>query len=187
MSLYLGFLSVSFMTLIHAFWFVALAVAERIAISPLSPICLAIDSTWFWPTSWVVTWLTNTLRASGATSESMPTTVTPRFAACLSAGATAFGSFPAMMIASGFCWTAALMIEICDDAEASVGPVIRLEPLSSFSASSTPECSNSSYGLPSCFGIETVLSPSLIGAFGSAAPLDFDDEPLLDELSLSLV
>ena len=35
MSLYLGFFSVSFITLIHAFWFVALAVAERIAMSPL--------------------------------------------------------------------------------------------------------------------------------------------------------
>ena len=49
-----------------------------------------------------------------------------------------------MMIASGFCWTAALMIEICDDADASVGPEIRLEPPSSSSASAMPECSNSS-------------------------------------------
>ncbi len=119
----------------------------------------------------MVTWLTNTLRASGATSESIPTTLMPRCAACLSAGATAFGSLPAMMIASGFCCAAALMIEICDDAPASVGPVIRFEPPSSFSASSTPECSNSSYGLPSCFGIETVFSPSLMGALGSAASL----------------
>ena len=63
-----------------------------------------------------MTWLTKTLRASGATSESMPTTLTPRCAACLSAGATALGSLPAMMIASGFCWTAALMNGICDDA-----------------------------------------------------------------------
>ena len=73
-----------------------------------------------------------------------------------------------MMIASGFCWTAALMIGTCDDAPASVGPGMRFEPPSSFSASSTPECSNSSYGLPSCFGIETVFRPFLIGAFGSA-------------------
>src|SRR3954452_4018732 len=184
MSLYFGCLSVSFWPLIEGFWLVALAVAERIAISPLLPICLAIDSTWFWPTSWVVTWLTKTLRASGATSESMPTTVMPRFAACLRAGATAPGSLPAMMIASGFCWTAELMIEICDDADASVGPVILLEPLSSFSASSTPECSNSSYGLPSCFGIETVLRPSLMGALGSAAPdLELLDLELEDDAS----
>src|SRR3954447_22446784 len=151
-----------------------------------------MDSTWFSPTSCVVTWLTNTLRASAATSESMPTTLIPRCAACLSAGATAPGSLPAMMIASGFCWTAALMIEICDDADASVGPVILLEPLSSFSASSTPECSNSSYGLPSCFGIETVLRPCGILALGSGALEselldDDDDEELPDELDSSLV
>jgi hypothetical protein len=79
MSLYFGLLlSSSFMTLIQAFWLVAFAVAERIAISPLLPICFAIDSTWFLPTSSVVTWLTKTLRASGATSESMATTFTPR-------------------------------------------------------------------------------------------------------------
>jgi hypothetical protein len=49
-----------------------------------------------------------------------------------------------MMIASGLRWTAALMIEICEEADASVGPVIRLEPPSSSIASSMPECSNSS-------------------------------------------
>src|SRR5215216_5429136 len=187
MSLYLGFLSVSFITLIHAFWFVALAVAERIAMSPLYPTCLPIDSTWFSPTSCVVTWLTNTLRASAATSESMPTTLMPRCAACLSAGATASGSLPAMMIASGFCWTAALMIEICDDALASVGPVILLEPPSSFSASSTPECSNSSYGLPSCLGIETVFRPCLISASGLAASDELLELLEDDEDSSSLV
>src|SRR4029078_414006 len=122
MSLYFGCLSVSFMTLIHAFWFVALAVADRIAIWPLLPICLAIDSTWFWPTSFVVTWLMNTLRASGATSESIATTLIPRWAACLRAGATAFGSLPAMMIALGFCWTIEVMSRPCDDAPASLHP-----------------------------------------------------------------
>jgi hypothetical protein len=78
MSLYFGSFRVSFITSIQAFWLVALAVAERIAISPLLSICLAIDSTWFLPTSSVVTWLMKTLRASGATSESMPTIFTPR-------------------------------------------------------------------------------------------------------------
>jgi hypothetical protein len=43
-----------------------------------------------------------------------------------------------MMIALGFCWTAALMIGICVDAPASVGPVIRFEPPSSLRASSMP-------------------------------------------------
>jgi hypothetical protein len=85
-----------------------------------------------------------TLRASGATSESMPTILTPRCAACLSAGATALGSLPAMMIALGFCWTAALMMGIWVDAPASVGPEIRFDPPSSLRASSMPECSYSS-------------------------------------------
>src|SRR5215210_8275346 len=112
-----------------------------------------------------------------------------RWAACLSAGATAAGSLPAMMIASGFCCTAALMIEICDDAPASVGPVIRFEPPSSSSASSTPECSYSSYGLPSCLGIDTVLRPCLISAFGSAPPpeSEFFDDAAFDESDSSCV
>src|SRR3954452_6753924 len=112
----------------------------------------------------------------------MPTTLMPRCAACLSAGATAPGSLPAMMIASAFCCTAALMNEICEDAEASVGPVILFEPPSSFMASSMPECSNSSYGLPSCLGIETVLRPFFSGADGLASP-----EPELAELLLLLL
>ena len=49
-----------------------------------------------------------------------------------------------MMIASGFFWTAALMIGTWVDAPASVGPEMVFEPFSSVSASSTPECSNSS-------------------------------------------
>ena len=132
------------MNLIQVFWFGAFAVAERIAISPLPPICFEISSTWPLPISGAEVWLTNTVRASGATSESIATTLTPRWSACLRAGATAFGSLPAMMIASGFCWTAELMIDTCEEAPASVGPEIRFEPPSSLSASSTPECSVSS-------------------------------------------
>ena len=49
-----------------------------------------------------------------------------------------------MTIAAGFCWTIELMIGTCDDAPASVEPWIRLLPPSSFIASTTPECSNSS-------------------------------------------
>jgi hypothetical protein len=67
------------------------------------------------------------------------------------------------------------MNEICDDADASVGPVILFVPPSSFIASSMPECSNSSYGLPSCFGIETVLRPVFRGAFGSAPVSEEED------------
>ena len=80
-----------------------------------------------------------------------------------------------MMIASAFCWTAALMNEICDDADASVGPVILFVPPSSFIASSMPECSNSSYGLPSCFGIETVLRPVFEGRVRIGARLRGED------------
>ena len=43
--MYSGFLSSSFMTLIQAFWLVAFAVADRMAMSPLPPISLAIDFT----------------------------------------------------------------------------------------------------------------------------------------------
>src|SRR3954464_701823 len=97
MSLYWGFLSSSFMYLIQVFWFVALAVAERIAIWPLPPICLAMRLTWPLPMSGADVWLMNTVRALGATSESIATTLTTRWAACLSAGATALGSLPAMI------------------------------------------------------------------------------------------
>jgi hypothetical protein len=88
----------------------------------------------------------------------------------LSAGATASGSLPAMMIAAGLPCAAALMIGICVDAPASVGPLIEFAPPSSLSASSMPECSNSSYGLPSCFGIETVFRPFGISALGLTPP-----------------
>ena len=74
------------MTLIQAFWLVAFAVAERIAISPSSPICLAIDSTWTSPMSFVVAWLTNTLRASGAMSESMRDDLDPALRGLLERG-----------------------------------------------------------------------------------------------------
>ena len=144
MSLYSGFFSSSFMNLIQVFWFVAFAVAERIAISPLPPICSAISLTWPSPMSCEEDWLMNSVRASGATSESIATTFTPRWAACLSAGATALGSLPAMISASGFCWTTELMSGTCEDAPASVGPLMRFVPPTSLSASVTPECSVSS-------------------------------------------
>jgi hypothetical protein len=128
----------------------------------------------------------NTVRASGATSESMATTFTPRVAACLSAGATALGSLPAMMRASGFCWTTELMSGTCEDAPASVGPTMRSLPPSSVSAFWTPPCSISSYGFPSCLGIETVFRPFLIVADASAAAVDFEAPELPDD-SLSLL
>src|SRR3954453_21940393 len=59
-SLILGwFLSSFFITSIHAFWLVALAVADRIAISPASPIWSAIMSTWTLPMPSGLAWLMN--------------------------------------------------------------------------------------------------------------------------------
>ena len=86
----------------------------------------------------------NTVRASVATSESIPTTLMPASAAFFSAGATALASLPAMMRASGSCWVTELMSGTCDEAPASVGPTISLLPPSSSMAMVTPPCSISS-------------------------------------------
>src|SRR5437763_1708220 len=51
------FFSCSFMYLIHAFWLVALAAADRIAISPVELICLASRSTSDVPICLVSAWL----------------------------------------------------------------------------------------------------------------------------------
>ena len=65
---------------IQAFWFVALAVADRIAISPSSPICSAIRSTWTLAMPSALAWLTNRSRQSGSVSESKVTTLVPAVA-----------------------------------------------------------------------------------------------------------
>ena len=70
MSLYSGFLSSSFMKPIHVFWLVAFGVADRIAISPLLPICLASTCTSERPRSSALAWLMKRLRPAGAVSES---------------------------------------------------------------------------------------------------------------------
>ena len=74
---YSGFASSVFMTSIHAFWLVALGVADRIAISPEPPIASEISFTWPAAISCEVAWLTKTSRASGAASESNVTTLSP--------------------------------------------------------------------------------------------------------------
>ena len=101
----------------------------------------------------------------------------------MSAGAIAFGSLPAMIIASGLYCDGGV-----DDRDlrrrAGVGrarDAVRAAEL--LSASSTPECSNSSYGLPSCFGIETVLRPVLIWRWDRRCRSDVSTMPLADELS----
>src|SRR5439155_13392403 len=79
------FFTCCFMKPIHAFWFVAEAAAETIAISPVFPICDAIRSTWLVPIAFESAWLMNTLRHAGA-SESYVTTAILRAIACLSVG-----------------------------------------------------------------------------------------------------
>ena len=103
----------------------------------------------------------NTLRASGATSESMLTTLTPFCGGLLERRGDR------VRVVAGDDDRVRLLLDGGVDERdlrrgAGVGRAeMRFEPPSSFIASSTPECSNSSYGLPSCFGIETVLRPCL--------------------------
>src|SRR6185437_7881933 len=59
------FLSCCFMNPIHAFWLVADAAAETIAMSPLLPVCLASRSTSLVPIAAVEAWLTNSWRQVG--------------------------------------------------------------------------------------------------------------------------
>src|ERR1700712_1287537 len=97
------------MYLIQAFWFVALAAADRIAMSPVELICLASRSTSDVPMFWVSAWLMN--RWSGelpqAMSESKDTILMPTCAALFSVGQRADGSLAAMTIASALAWMAA--------------------------------------------------------------------------------
>src|SRR3954447_21467439 len=190
MPAFSGFLSSSFMTLIQEFWFGALAVADRIAMSPLPPICSLSIFTSSAPMVCTEAWLMKSVRASLATSESCVTTLMPLAAACFSAGATASGSLPAMMMASGFCWIVDWMIGTCVEAPASVGPLRVKLPPTDVMADLVPLSSMSSYGLPSCFGIWTTLMPFLIGAFGfalAASLLPLDAAALVDVVLLSLV
>src|SRR5580765_7306195 len=98
-----------FIIAIHAFWLVALAAADRIAISPESPICLAIMSTCTLAMPSAVAWLTNTSRQSGLVSESKVTTLMPADIACLSASHGADGSSEEITIALVPCCVAVLM------------------------------------------------------------------------------
>src|ERR1019366_4886247 len=104
-------LSCCFMYPIQAFWFVALAAADRIAICPLLPISLASRSTSEVPICWVLAWLMN--RWVGLLpqemSESNATILIPDWTAWFNDGHSADGSLPAMTIASAWAWMAAWM------------------------------------------------------------------------------
>src|SRR5258708_13184638 len=116
------FFSSCFMWTIQAFWFVALAAADRIAIWPLLPISLASRSTSEVPICWVLAWLMN--RWLGLlpqlTSESNATILIPAEAAWFSDGHSADGSLPAMTIALAWAWIAAWIDGICAAAVSSV-------------------------------------------------------------------
>ena len=110
------------MNLIHSFWFVAFAVADRMAISPLPPICSAISLVWISATSLATTWLMKTSRQSGLASESNATILAPAVRASPRAVQTASGSFAAITMTLVPAWVSALMKETWLDAEASSGP-----------------------------------------------------------------
>ena len=93
----------------QAFWFVALAVAERMATSPSSPICSAIRSPCTFAMPAASAWLMNRSRQSALVSESNVTTLVPASRASFSASQMAFGSFAATSRAERPCWAAVLM------------------------------------------------------------------------------
>src|SRR5450432_4084306 len=91
------------MRVIHAFWLVAVAAADRIAMSPVQ-----LGASWqaqsarFTPTPLKSTWLTNTSYAPLAGLESKPTILIPAALAASRAGATASLSSAETMIALTF-------------------------------------------------------------------------------------
>src|SRR3954452_2655271 len=148
--------SCSFMYLIQAFWFVALAAAERMPMSPLDPICLASRSTWDVPIVLVSAWLMN--RWLGALpqemSESNETIAMPFFAAWFSDGHSADGSLPAMTIASALAWIAAWIDGIWAAAVSSVPLETTTLPPSSCRAFAPPSSARTSYGFCVSLGMK---------------------------------
>src|SRR3954463_5597830 len=98
---------------IQAFWLVAEAVAETIAMSPVWLICLASTSTSLVPIWAVEAWLMTRSRQPAA-SESEVMTVMPRFSAPFSVGHSAVGSVADTMSAFAPLLIAAWMAGICE-------------------------------------------------------------------------
>ncbi len=123
--------SSSSISLIHSFWLVALAAAERIATSPLSPICSAIRSTWLLAMPAASAWLTKTSRNCGSVSESIVTTLVPALRASSRASPMAVGSLAETTSAPARCWVAVLMKLTWESGVDSVGPTCdHLVPIS---------------------------------------------------------
>src|SRR5436190_16999786 len=90
-----------FISAFQRFWFGAVAVDVIRRKWPCLLVCAAIVSATVCAIPWSLAWLMKNLRASFATSALNADTRIPCFAACLSAGATAFGSSAEIVIAAG--------------------------------------------------------------------------------------
>src|SRR5258708_2531079 len=145
-----------FMYLIQAFWFVALAAADRMAIWPVELISLASRSTSDVPMVWVSAWLMNRWFGAVAheTSESNETIAMCCRAAWFRVGHRADGSLPAMTIALAWAWIAAWMEGICAAAVSCVPLLTTTLPPSSLSALAPPWAARTSYGVWVALGMK---------------------------------
>ena len=145
--------SVVFIRSIQAFWFVAVAAAERIAMSPVQLGASShAQSDRFTPTPLKSTWLTNTSYAPTAGLESKPTTLIPAAIAALSDGATSSLPSAEMMIASTFWVVRSAMNGTWRAAVAWFGPTwVTVLPVSA-AALSTPVFAAAKYWLTMSFG-----------------------------------
>src|ERR1022692_3492211 len=159
------FLSSVFMYPIQAFWFVAEAAAETIAISPLLWISLASRSTSLVPIWAVEAWFTNRFRHAGA-SESYVTTVMCLAMAEFSVGQSAAGSVADTISALAPLVIAAWIAGICEAGVAAVPLVsVPVSPSALRAASAPPDLTLSAvvkYGLPRFFGMTKTFRPVLI-------------------------
>src|SRR5262249_55091051 len=149
------FFSWIFMYLIHEFWFVALAAADRIAICPSELICFASRSTSDVPIVFVSAWLMN--RCGGVfpdcMSQGKEQVLMPGRCARCRDGQRADGSFAATTIASACAWMAAWIDGSCAAAVSCVPLLTVTEPPSSESAFSPPLSASTSYGFWVSFGM----------------------------------
>ena len=158
-----------FMLSIQLFWFGAVAVADRTAISPVQLGARSqAQSAMALPMRLKSVWLTNTSYAPAAGLESYPTTLMPAAMAALSAGATASGSLAEIAIAFTPCVVASWMKVACASA-ALLGPTWVTEPPSSAAALSAPSFAASKYGLLICLGMNVTAVPPPAAALDDAA------------------
>src|SRR5579862_1583170 len=156
---------------IHAFWFVAEAAAETIAIWPAPPICFASRSTSLAPIPCGVAWLMNRLRQAGA-SESYVTTVIPFCIAEFSVGQSADASVADTSRMFAPLVIAAWMAGIWEAGVAAVPLVSVPDSLRAFRAAIAPPDFALSevvkYELPRFFGMTKTFRPVFIGAAADA-------------------